>query len=657
MSPEAQALMLISWLLLIKALQFALWPALRPALKEYAYPAAYPASLLLFGVLTWYAGLVGLPIQTALIPFAALGGYALYRRAYRRDELKHALVWDAVFFTFFAALLAVRFINPAIIYAEKPMDLAFLASAMRFMTVTPPDPWFAGGALDVYYYLGYWMMGMLGVTAGVPSAVVYNLALPTVLGAAAVSVYAVGRLLIPKFAWVPLGIFFIVNPAFFQNLFLGETTKLLLWNSSRVIEGTINEYTLFSFLWGDLHPHVMDIFNQAFFIFLVVYALTRWDDIAPKARWLFIACAALSLGSMPGINSWDVLLYAPITLAVGLLIWRRNHDPGFLLAVPPLAIAVYAPYYLQLNSAGFSGFGIVSAPSDPIQFLLVHGFFLALIYAFTLRDLKERPYLLAAPIVIALAGYPAAAIAALPLAILLVRRHLSASDFLVASGLVIVLLCEFVYLKDNMSVDNYRMNTVFKCYSIAWLLIGTGILVWVGQWLAERGWADRYTPRQWRTLGALAAVALIITPFAVPISSIGPTSLDGSAWLREQHPGDAAGIAWLNQEEGAITLVEGVGEDYGYAARVSAYTGIPTVLGMPFHEQMWRSNWSLISGRQNDVRTIYEEPTRTLDLMDRYGATHLYVGGLEREAYTIDLPVDGLVPVFESGDVVIYLRE
>ncbi|QYZ79946.1 hypothetical protein E2N92_11195 [Methanofollis formosanus] len=656
MSPEAQALMLISWLLLIKALQLALWPALRPAFKDYAYPAAYPASILLFGLLTWYVALIGLPVQTALIPFAALGGYALHSGAYRRDELKRALVWDAVFLTFFAVLLAVRFISPAIIFAEKPMDHAFLASAMRFMAVPPPDPWFAGGALDVYYYLGYWMMGMLGVTAGVPSAVAYNLALPTVLGAAAVSVYAIGRLLVPKFAWLSLGIFFIVNPAFFRDLFLGEAGQHLLWNSSRVIDGTINEYTFFSFLWGDLHPHVMDLFNQAFFIFLVVFALTRWDDIAPKARWLFIGCAALSLGSMPGINSWDVLLYAPITLAVGLLIWRRGRDPRFLLAVPPLAVAVYAPYYLQLNGAGFGGFGMVAAPSDPVQFLLFHGFFLALIYAFTLGDLRERPYLLAVPAVIALAGYPAAAIAALPLAVLVARRRLAPADLLVAVGLVIVLLCEFVYLKDNMGTDNYRMNTVFKCYSVAWLLVGTGTLVWTGQWLGGRGYADRFTSRQWWRLGAITAVALIIVPFAAPITGTGPASLDGTAWLWEQHYDDAAAIAWLGQQEDTITLVEGVGEDYTYTARVSAYTGIPAVLGMPFHEQMWRSNWSLISGRQNDVRTIYERPGRTLDLMDRYGATHLYVGGLERETYAVDLPADGLVPVFASGDVVIYRR-
>ncbi|MDD3621459.1 MAG: DUF2298 domain-containing protein, partial [Methanofollis sp.] len=389
----------------------------------------------------------------------------------------------------------------------------------------------------------------------------------------------------------------------------------------------------------------------------IVYALMRWHDLAPKARWLIIGCAALSLGSMPAINSWDVLLYAPITLAVGYLIWRREHDSTFLLAVPPLGIAVYAPYYLQLNSAGFGGFGMVTAPSDPIEFLLFHGFFLALIYAFTIRDLRERPYLLVVPVVLALAGYPAAAIAALPLAVLLTRRYLVPSDVLVAVGLAIVLLCEFVYLKDNMGADNLRMNTVFKCYSVAWLLIGTGTLVWVGQWLTKRGIADRFTVPQWRTLGALVAIALIITPFAVPVPRIGPASLDGTAWLQEQHPDDAAGIAWLNQEEGTITLVEAVGKDYAYGSRVSAYTGIPTVLGMPFHEQMWRSNWNLISGRQNDVRTIFEEPDQSLDLMDHYGVTHLYVGGLERETYDLNLPVEGLVPVFESGEVVIYRRE
>ena len=58
--------------------------------------------------------------------------------------------------------------------------------------------------MNVYYYLGYWIFGCLGIVSGVPSTVVFNLALPTVLGIAAVTLYAIGTLLLDRFRWLPL---------------------------------------------------------------------------------------------------------------------------------------------------------------------------------------------------------------------------------------------------------------------------------------------------------------------------------------------------------------------------------------------------------------------------------------------------------------------
>lgn len=657
MSPEAQALMVVSWLVLIKAIQYALWPRLTAAFGEYAYPAAYPLSILIFGAASWYLALLHLPVQAALLPFAAMAGYALWRREYSREDLKRFAHWDAVFLVFFISMLLFRAINPTISFAEKFMDHAFLASVMRDPVVPPLDPWFAGGSLDVYYYMGYWMLGTLGITAGVPSQVVFNLGLPTVLGTAAVMAYATGRLIVPKAAWLPLVIFPLINPAFIWDAISGTPTQSLLWNSTRVLDGTINEYTSFSFLWGDLHPHVIGIFNQFLLIFLLCYALTRWESLRRNARIVLVLCTAVSLGSMPPINSWDVLLYAPIVVAVGLLIWRRHGEISFLVAVPPLAVALYAPYYLQFDGAGVEGIGQVAAASDPFQFLLVYGFFLAVLYAASAREILRRPWLLVVPVIFGLAGYVAAAIAALPLAAIFSRRRLSPTDLLCAAGLVIAIVCEFVYLKDNMGGIYYRLNTVFKCYSVAWILLGTGTLLTLGAWIARKGWPDQVSTGRQRALAVVAAAALILAPLAIDLDfGYGSRSLDGLAWIETQYPGDAGAVAWLQTQDGNRTLVEAVGSDYTYAGRVSAFTGIPAILGQPYHELMWRSNWSAIAARQADVQAIYEDPTQCLDLMDRYGADTLYVGGLEKATYQIDLPDEGLRPVYNANGVTVYER-
>jgi uncharacterized membrane protein len=40
--------------------------------------------------------------------------------------------------------------------------------------------------------------------------------------------------------------------------------------------------------------------------------------------------------------------------------------------------------------------------------------------------------------------------------------------------------------------------------------------------------------------------------------------------------------------------------------------------------------------------------------MNKYGATYLFVGELEQEIYTVNLPLQDLVNVFSSDDVDIY---
>ena len=321
---ELQFLMVAGWLILLVLLQLAVWPALRPVLKEFAFPAAFPVSLLLFTLISWYCGLLHIPVWIAFIPFACLLFWFAYKGCYRRDAFSGQGKWALVFFVFFFFMLELRFINPSISFAEKFMDHAFLASVMRDPVVPPADPWFLGGTLDVYYYLGYWMFGALGILSGVPSNIVFNLALPTVLANAAVGMYALGHLLSNRLQWLPLLTFLVVNPSFLWQAILGKSSGAILWDSTRTIPDTINEYPAFSFVWGDVHAHVVSIFNQVLLLFLLVYALKNWKVLAPRHRLIVSCLCALSLGSMPLINTWDVLLYAPITLLFGLLIWYEN---------------------------------------------------------------------------------------------------------------------------------------------------------------------------------------------------------------------------------------------------------------------------------------------------------------------------------------------
>jgi len=666
LSAEQQILCIISWLLVITILQFSLYPSLRKALGGFAFPVSFPASVLVFTLISWYCGLVRLPVHLALLPFLVLMVYHVYRRDYSFAELKSAWHWEALFLIAFFFMLDIRFANPTISYAEKFMDHGVLASVIRSPVVPPLDPWFSGGTLNVYYYLGYWMLGCLAIVSGVPSNIAFNFSLPTVFALSAVSLYAIGTLLLDRFRWLPLVTLILPNPALIFQIVTGKAVNpaydaSLSWLGTRTITNTINEFPLFSFVWGDVHAHVISIFNQVFLLFLLLFAYKRWETLGRMGKITVMALIAVSLGSMPLINTWDVLLYAPLVLITALLIlWRDRASPdrtawAFLLAVPPVSILCYLPFYLQLK-ANTGGIALVRTPSDPLQFLWVNGIFIAIFLALLVPEIRKKPWLLLLCLPFALAGYIAAGIAVIPLVYFIAKADRDLTDIIAAFGLAILIACELIYMKDNMGETYFRMNTVFKCYLPAWLMLGTAMFVMAGRWCAA---TLRIPPVPGRTSAALTGIVvtiLFILPFAViaPVSNA-PGTLDGLAFLESQHPADASAIAYLRSLSGSEILVEAENGDYSYYSRVSSFTGIPAVVGQPFHEFMWRGdNDGWYADRPADVRAIYEQPQNTVSLMKKYNATLLYVGDSERERYNVTLPATGLEKIYSSRGTDIY---
>src|SRR5438045_3443761 len=158
--------------------------------------------LLVAWVVWWIASLRLLPFTRASIWLAivivASGAAAI---AYReRDEL---LPWirsnwglllaiELLFWAFFAAALFVRWSNPDLWHplrgGEKPMDFAYLNAVIKSSYFPPFDPWFAGGQMN-YYYFGFVEIASLVKLTGIPPAIAYNLAVPTLAGLLASGVF------------------------------------------------------------------------------------------------------------------------------------------------------------------------------------------------------------------------------------------------------------------------------------------------------------------------------------------------------------------------------------------------------------------------------------------------------------------------------------
>lgn len=670
MDPILQACSVLIWAGLLKGLQLALWPRLIPALGDYAYPVAYPVSLLLFALTTWYCGLLGIPVAIALLVVAALGVYGLYRGDYRPGELRGLLSWDMIFLVGFLFALAVRFVNPPINYfSEQYMNHAFLAAIMRNPVVPPLDPWFAGGHLTIYYYLGHWLMGCLAIVTGVPSEVAFNLIPATIYGMAFVTLSAIGCLVLQRWRWVPLAVLLLVPPSVPWFLATGGNLYEAFQKTNWIIPGARFEFPLFSLFLGNAHAFEMAAFNQFLLIFLLGFAWLRWDRLDARGRWGITLLIALSIGSMPPLSSWDALVYGPVVVLFLIALRAREQDRISRMAivvVPVVAFLIYLPYYLLLEPAGVSGIGLGFPPTDPLAFIAIWGGFLAVVYAAVARDIWRSPAYLAVALPFFATGYVALGVVVVPFTYLVLRRERSFPDLLCIAGLAVLAICDLFYLREMLGGDYSRFNTIFKFYFDAWILLGTGSLLLAGRWLAA---ARRPILRRSLRRGATVVVvaALLVTPFILNVDigrgllgigypPAGYHTLDGLAYLDASRPGEAAAIDYLRSLGGDHCIVEAEGGDYTYHSRVSTFTGIPTILGQISHELTWRGNGAWYSERPADIRAIYEIPEETVALMEKYNATLLYVGEPERERYSVRLPDQGLTLIYDKGGVQIYER-
>jgi YYY domain-containing protein len=734
---------------------------------------------------------------------------------------------------------------------EKWMEIAFVNATLRSDGFPPQDPWLSGFGIS-YYYFGYVLMAMVTRLSGLSASVAFNLFIPTlfaltltgafslvynlVTSRAEVSEEVAGRTgrairygllgalflgmlgnlegllevlhsrgLLPVSFWRWLDIIDINQPPT-PNGWV-PTRFIWWWRASRVIHDcafqglltgdcnppnnweVIDEFPFFSFLLGDVHPHVLALPFVLLVLGLALNVLLNppqtpspgisdlpgplpgagkspWtagrrgqiSHLATSAfgGWTQFLIYALCLGALGFLNTWDSPIYL-FVVTIAFAFWRAkvgwpNSQGGTVnwigdtvavgLALGVLGGVLYLPFYLGFQSQAGGILPNLFNPTKLQQFLVFFGPFLFVIVSYLVvlsREALPRSWWRGLPAVLALTlGGPVVAMLSVGGALMispsvrswvegllrdpnlqavlgdatfgslvitaarirlnnpwtflflsgllawvllfwLTPDHRSPSAdnaqpaatiklppadmfalILLGVGLSLPLAVEFVYLRDLFGT---RVNTVFKFYFQAWVLLALaaayGMSVVSGRIRGAGGVV-------WRLALSLLVLAGLVYPvLAIPNKtenfSATPT-LDGMAWLEMAHPDDYAAIRWLqaNAPDGAVIL-EAPGESYRYLGRVSALTGLPTLLGWDFHEYQWRGNYDEPARRKPEVDILYNsvDPAQTLTLLDKYDITYVYVGLLERERYNLAglSKFERLMDVvYQQGAVTIYQR-
>jgi YYY domain-containing protein len=238
---------------------------------------------------------------------------------------------------------------------------------------------------------------------------------------------------------------------------------------------------------------------------------------------------------------------------------------------------------------------------------------------------------------------------------------------LVTAGLALTGSVEFIFLRDTFGT---RMNTIFKFYYQAWVLLGIasayGVFHVLHRWERLGSVLGRVAAGAWLAVSGMLVLAGLSYTIAAMASKAGgfrgePT-LDGTRYVRQYREADYEAIQWLEANaQLESVLLEAPGGSYSEYNWVSAHTGIPTVLGWGGHELQWRGNYDEAGRREPDIATIYQSLDRAQkrQLLEKYGVDFVYVGPLERRKYGLNPAMIGTFDSFmkrcyEGNGVIIY---
>lgn len=436
-------------------------------------------------------------------------------------------------------------------------------------------------------------------------------------------------------------------------------------NATRFILNTIHEFPSYSYVVSDLHGHVLDIPVVLLIVAILMSIFTSPNLLKnsikiPIGNWKLEVGNSLLLGFLLAVaymtNVWDAVIYFMLTAAILFGIFLKSYyfsEQKFftltdLFKKLTFIFIFFIIFVLPFNwnfKPFASGIGVLCAPEfltikekigpflfekdhcqkSPFwQLLILHGFFYFWAISFAIFLLNK---------------------------IRIKNSYLRMKNIFLEDGFILILILvstvlviipEFLYLKDIYPA-HYRANTMFKLtYQEFMLLSIASSYIFIRIFINIKSRMFKFLNFYFLFIAAgILSFALV---FVYPFFAVGPyyndlkiyKGLDGTKYLATSHPEDYQAILWINKNiKDQPVILEAQGDSYTDYARISANTGLVTILGWTVHEWLWRGTYDIPAPRIAEVQTLYEtqDISATKNLIKKYKISYIYVGELEREKY------------------------
>lgn len=652
-----------------------------PYLKDAGWGFARIFSILLLSLLIWNLAFLKIPINTSygvfsiflILIFSSLSlswKFFLSKKNFLRQFWqkfgKIILIEEAVFLLSLVFLFVTRSFQPEILGLEKFMDAGFIQAYLKSPVLPMKDIWFAGESVN-YYSFGHFYNSILVNLWQVDLAYGYNLLLIFLFGLFSLELFSLAfnlraNLFTRKIlgeekynfkAAASAGLLAVFLVALGSN---GHTIWYLVkhgtidnyWypDATRFIERTIHEFPAYSFVVCDLHAHVLSL-PISLFLLMTIFLWLKELLKTKTCHKLLAAIMGVLFGVLVMTNTWDIMIYGLLLVFIGILLLIKDKSFFFALFITAAIILVNTA---AISAFWFSNFSAISSglllatEHTPIWQLLVlwgpHLFwaslFLLILKPFTKIKTKQ----------------PALVI-------------LATAIFLLV--LFLIVFPEVFYFKDIYSTYP-RANTMFKLVFQGFMLLGILLSLFFSYIFFKQEKHDRFFA--WRLIdlrqlfvhkkrnlflikvrlrkliflyipiGLFLFISTIIYPYSAYRSYYSGLrhyqGLDGLAWFARKYPEDFVLLNYLKQnEKQQVNIVEAVGESYSQYARISAFSGMPTILGWRVHEWLWRAGWDKPAARTDEVMQIYLKPNSatTKSLLEKYQIKYIVIGTKELEAY------------------------